>query len=512
MACAAAMVAAAAGLLSLNRTDQWQSRFVCLHADGSLSYKVDKRGNVIPDFSRVGYHQGDKPIPEIPVRLTITPGPDSSSQGIIQAALDKLSLVPADSNGFRGTILLKKGIYRIPGTLHVHAGGIILRGEGDGPGGTVLLASGKGKRTLLEISGKGRPEEMPGTRTKITDAHVPAGAFSFQVEDASRYRAGDEIMLVRPGTGRWIHDLKMDQITLRKGTRQWEPDEYNLEFERTITRIEGNRIFIGNPVVMEMEDRYGGGYIYKYRFKGRLQEDGVEDIRFQSDYSGEYDEDHGWTAIAINGLKNGWVRNVTSVYFGYSCISLGREAVQITVRDSKCLDPKSIITGGRRYSFNNNGQLNLFMHLQTRGGRHDFVTGARTCGPNVFYDCTARDAHADIGPHHRWSMGTLYDNIVTDGEINVQDRGNWGSGHGWAGVTQVLWNCTAKKAAVQNPWVSGRNYCIGLRGGKYSGRLPGRPDGIWEGQNKPGLQPRSLYLAQKEARKKQKALHLIRPH
>lgn len=142
MACAAAMVAAAAGLLSLNRTDQWQSRFVRLHADGSLSYKGDKRLNVIPDFSRVGYHQGDKPIPEIPVRLTVTPGPDRSSQGAIQAAIDKLSLLQADSNGFRGTILLKKGIYRIPGTLHVHAGGVILRGEGDGPGGTVLLASG----------------------------------------------------------------------------------------------------------------------------------------------------------------------------------------------------------------------------------------------------------------------------------------------------------------------------------------------------------------------------------
>jgi hypothetical protein len=93
-------------------------------------------------------------------------------------------------------------------------------------------------------------------------------------------------------------------------------------------------------------------------------------------------------------------------------------------------------------------------------------------------------------------MGTLYDNIITDGEINIQDRGNWGSGHGWSGVCQVLWNCTAKQAAVQSPWVSGKNYCIGLKGGKVQGRLKDRPDEEWEGQNKEGLQPASLYLAQ----------------
>ncbi len=78
-----------------------------------------------------------------------------------------------------------------------------------------------------------------------------------------------------------------------------------------------------------------------------------------------------------------------------------------------------------------------------------------------------KKTHADIGPHHRWAVGTLYDNITTDGEINVQDRGNYGSGHGWAGVTQVLWNCTVKRAAVQSPWTSGKNYNIGMKGDKY---------------------------------------------
>ncbi|MGF1926079.1 MAG: hypothetical protein ACQUHE_18030, partial [Bacteroidia bacterium] len=98
-------------------------------------------------------------------------------------------------------------------------------------------------------------------------------------------------------------------------------------------------------------------------------------------------------------------------------------------------------------------------------------------------------------------VGTLYDNIKTDGDINIQDRGNWGTGHGWAGVTQVLWNCTAAKAAVQNPYVSGKNYAIGLQGAKYEGRLKGRPDGEWEGLNKGATLPPSLYLKQVEESK-----------
>src|SRR5690606_3792486 len=168
------------------------------------------------------------------------------------------------------------------------------------------------------------------------------------------------------------------------------------------------------------------------------------------------------------------------------------------------LDPKSIITGSRRYSFNNNGQQNLFSGCAATEGRHDYVTGAKVCGPNVFYNCKASGTHADIGPHHRWAVGTLYDHIETDGEINVQDRGNWGSGHGWAGVTQVLWNCKAAAITVQSPWASGTNYAIGCHGKKTAGRLAGRPDGEWEHLNHRGLPPMSLYKAQLNQRQQKK--------
>lgn len=498
-----ALSAAALSLMAFKLADKdtWQSAFVTLNADGTLTYHPDAKGNIIPDFSRVGYHENDVPIPDPAVVKTIEAPGNTDAGQLIQDAIDEVAKRQPDAKGFRGAILLKKGIYKIAGSIFIRSSGIVLRGEGDDKNGTVLVAAGKVQRTLVNVEGKKgiKPESE---KIKITDGFVPTGAKSFSIASANGLKVGDRIMLYRPGTPNWIHDLKMDQIEPRKtgGTLQWQASEYNLQYERNINKIEGNKIYMDNPVVMEMENKYGGGYVYKYACPGRIKEVGIEHILFESDYAGDTDEDHGWVAVGYSNIENGWVRNVTSRYFGYACVSADGGSRNITVTDCKCLDQKSQITGGRRYSFNNGGQLNLFINCHAEEGRHDYVTGARVCGPNVFYNSTAKNEHADIGPHHRWASGTLFDNIVSDGEINVQDRQYMGSGHGWAGVTQVIWNCTAKAAAVQKPWVSGTNYCIGFHGKHAEGAFKGRNDGEWEGQNKNGLVPASLYMAQYKAR------------
>jgi hypothetical protein len=61
-----------------------------------------------------------------------------------------------------------------------------------------------------------------------------------EVENAGNFKAGDNVILFRPGTARWISDIKMDQIEARSGTKQWAPAEYNLRYERTVTKVEGN--------------------------------------------------------------------------------------------------------------------------------------------------------------------------------------------------------------------------------------------------------------------------------
>lgn len=484
-------------LLSFVKNKAWSSKFLQVNKDGSITYYPDEKGNTIPDFSLVGYHHGLKEIPKAKIVKTVDPVKGDAG-AVIQNAINEVSRLPIGTDGLRGAVFLKKGDYPIAGTIHINTDGVVLKGEGNA---TRLIAAGKGSRSLLKVTGKGRITEA-GKRVKITDTYVPAGAKSFQVVSAQDFKVGDRIVVYRPGTDNWIHDLQMDRIVERQGTKQWKAAEYNLNFEREITAIAGDKISIDNPIVMALDQQYGGGEIFRYDYKGRIKEVGIENILFESAYTSDTDEDHGWIAVDFDHIENGWITGVTSRFFGFGCVSLNGGAKNITVKNSRCFDAKSVITGSRRYSFNNNGQQNLFMDLETTEGRHDYVTGAKTCGPNVFFRSKSRNTHADIGPHHRWSSGTLYDNIDTDGEINVQDRGNWGSGHGWAGITQVLWNCKVKGAAIQNPWVSGKNYAIGVQGEKLKGRLEGKPDGEWEGQNKTDLQPTSLYEAQVKARSK----------
>ena len=67
----------------------WESKLVTLNKDGSLSYHPDEKGNTIPDFSRVGYYNGDKEIPDVGVKKTLSPSADAEKQ--IQSAIDELA-------------------------------------------------------------------------------------------------------------------------------------------------------------------------------------------------------------------------------------------------------------------------------------------------------------------------------------------------------------------------------------------------------------------------------------
>src|SRR6478609_5889632 len=170
-----------------------------------------------------------------------------------------------------------------------------------------------------------------------------------------------------------------------------------------------------------------------------------------------------------------------------------------TITDSECLDPVSETTGGRKYSFaNDDGTYHLFKNLYSREGRHDFVEGSTVVGPNVFVDDRADATHADAGPHHRWSTGVLWDNLKV-GQLNIQDRGNSGTGHGHAGANQVIWNSTAGSFIVQSP-VSAQNWLIGSNGTISAGggvgfHTPGLIDSSGSGSGH-DVAVRSLYYQQ----------------
>src|SRR6478735_8313752 len=139
-------ILAMVAVFSFQPVKEWQSKFVQQTKNGSLQYTPDDKGNIIPDFSRVGYYHGDKEIPTIPVVKTISASANAEKE--IQAAIDELSKQPLDKNGFRGTVLLKKGTYPLSGSIKIIASGIVLRGEAND---TKLVATGTVNRPLIDV-------------------------------------------------------------------------------------------------------------------------------------------------------------------------------------------------------------------------------------------------------------------------------------------------------------------------------------------------------------------------
>jgi hypothetical protein len=176
----------------------------------------------------------------------------------------------------------------------------------------------------------------------------------------------------------------------------------------------------------------------------------------------------------------------------------GTGARYITIQDSSSLDHKSQITGGRRYAFDIEHASNvLVMRCYGNTARHDFVTGDNTPGPNVFFDGRAEQSYAEVGPHQRWATGILFDNIVhrsVGGNqiLGAYNRGNQGTGHGWAGAYIVFYNCLGDVHKVDSPPYA-RNWSIGCRANTQQG------GGEFDSYGKP-VGPWSLYLQQLQAR------------
>ncbi len=179
-----------------------------------------------------------------------------------------------------------------------------------------------------------------------------------------------------------------------------------------------------------------------------------------------------------------------------------------SLEEAAMIDPVSQITGGRRYPFNvSDGVGNLFQRCYSRDGRHNFVTGSRVTGPNVWLDCLAEKNHGDDGPHHRWATGLLFDN-TKGSSLNVQNRTSSGTGHGWAGAQVLFYNSQAGSIICDAP-KGAMNWTIGCVGAKKQGSwAPGEPYGIWESHGK-RVSPRSLYLAQLEVRKGKAAVDSV---
>ncbi|MCE5185574.1 MAG: glycoside hydrolase family 55 protein [Planctomycetaceae bacterium] len=462
--------------------------------NGKLVYGTDPQGNRIPDFSNCGYMGADLAIPNVPVRIVVS-ATEGDNTRQIQNALDEAASLPADANGFRGAVLLKKGEYRVSGGLQISASGVVLRGEGMGADGTVIIAAGTDRRTLLTIAGASDRKWLSDASLAVKDEYVPVGAREIHLDNTADLKAGDRICITRPSTQEWINAIGMERFGGGlKGMFAWKPGSRDIVWDRVITAVNADSITIDAPITTSLEAALGGAQVRTYAWPGRIRNVGVENLRFRCEYAAgnAKDENHAWMAITLDNAEDAWVRQFAAEHFAGSAVAIYETCKRITVENCLSLAPISEIGGYRRHTFFTMGQQTLFLRCWSEQGRHDFTAGHCAAGPNAFVQCHSLQSLNDSGPIESWACGVLYDNVRVDGSaLRLCNRGSRGEGIGWAAANSVLWNCEAALIECDRP-AGAWNWSFGSFA-EFEG------NGFWQDANSKAS-PNSLYARQLEER------------
>jgi len=277
-------------------------------AGNKLIYGKDERGNRVPDFSTAGYAGGDRDIPSAPVKVVVSASHGDETANI-QKAIDYVANLPADADGIRGAVLLLKGQHEVSGALHLTNSGVVLRGQGMEKNGTILLAAGLDRRTLITIHGQNDRKTQSNAGWQITDDYVPVGSVSFHVKDGSGLKAGDTVAITRPSTKDWIDSLAANDFGGGEGGG-WKPGSRDLVWDRVVKSVDGFLVTLDAPITTALDANFDGGNVKTYSWPGRIQNIGVENLRLVSsvDPSNGKDENHSWMAITVENAQDAWVR------------------------------------------------------------------------------------------------------------------------------------------------------------------------------------------------------------
>ncbi|HEV2484899.1 MAG TPA: hypothetical protein VGT08_05150 [Terracidiphilus sp.] len=467
---------------------------------GKLTYKQLSTGDKIVDFSYAGYGGGAVKIPNFSVKKSVAASGEDDTAAI-QKAIDEVSGLPL-VHGARGAVLLQKGHFHCDGTLRLNAAGVVLRGSGIGADGTVIEMTGD---PHLAISVGGKTKILTtGAPTQVSDAYVPSGFQSLHVTDVSSFAVGDRVRITRPVTDKWLHFMGMDALSRNGKKETWVSGE--LETVRTITGIAGKKLILDVPLT-DSYDRAqlepSGATVAKVEESGAITNIGIEDLGLSAPARKITLSDKAFNGLQMQGVVDGWARNLQFVDTT-EAVGIGRGSRRITIEKVDVVQSISIQGAAKPADFSLNGTQTLIDRCTATGDNVFYIaTGPTMQGPNVVLHCIFR-GNGHVQPHQRWSTGILIDSCdVPEGGIDLMNRGEMGSGHGWAMGWGVAWNNTAKSYLIQMPPGSA-NWAIGNRGQQLLSKMqtygpgpefPPLPQGFIESQGTP-VMPKSLYLQQ----------------
>jgi hypothetical protein len=354
---------------------------------------------------------------------------------------------------------------------------------------------------------------------QISDTYVPAAATIVHVFNATGLTVGKTVMVQRPATTSWIGFMDMagnaeidpngTGCAANGGTCNWvDTSTSAFKSERTITAVNGLQITLDAPIADSIDSmNVAGATLAPYTFSSRISQVGVENLRaVVSQPSAVAVGVPTYQLLVTSSIMNGWARNLTAQDTLQSVVT-NAYTKQFTVYNVALTHTVVPLTGAYFEDFyisSNATQVLMDTVSDIDNNMFFFGTSSATQGPNVLRNGTFQGNNS-IQPHQRWATGLLVENTTisaisgsSQGTVAFQDRGDDGTGQGWAIGWGVVWNVTASSFTIQKPPGS-QNWCIGCIGQQLTTKAPGGTTTLTQGaidSSGTYVFPTSLYQAQ----------------
>lgn len=485
---------------------------------------TDGEGRFLHDVGYAGYRGGAAPLPEAGgwtvVDAVAAHGADatgaSDATAAVQAAIDA-----AEALG-EAVVFLPAGLYRIDGLLTLTASRVVLRGAG--PAASRLWFTREGAMSDQAHLTVGALPAVGAETLLALDA--PARQRDVRVADASGLAVGDDVALGFVITQAFVDEHGMDG-TWGPFNGTWQPFE-----RREVTAIDlgvtPHRVTLDVPLRQDVLLRDGASLRAE---TGYLEEVGIEHLGVATAVGWEAAWSNERThAIALRGVKDGWVRDVASfVSPGAPASGAGAGAhlqngglltvqcKRITIADCRLEQAQHRGGGGCGYLF----ELRQSNEILTRdaialSGRHNFIQNwGFGCSGCVWLRCHSAGGLALVAKefptigqlgtsefHHSLATANAIDACTTDDGWAAVNRGTYSSGAGHSASENVFWRLQG--AGVLRSQQFGWGYVIGTSAGLDVTTGPGAsgaagtapPDWVEAAGEAHRLEPPSLYIDQ----------------
>ena len=273
----------------------------------------------LPDFSYAGYHAGEKNIPLVPVKTNVK---DFGAKGD-GTTDDTNAFKQAIANTENGAVLIPKGRYKITDVLFIQKNNIVLRGEGSGEDGSVLVFPDSltdmlgdnpyyvwGNGGVIWFGYKQKTGWIDGVlNSKVSEVvgEYKRGDKVIRVNDSSKFKVGDYITIKMVE----VSDLSM-QTMLHGGEvdddiAHWQPSDF--VWTVMITAINGQSITLKQPLRVDINQKWKP-IIY---IPNLYTEVGIEHLKieFPELPTTVHHEEKGYNALEFRGILNGWINDVS---------------------------------------------------------------------------------------------------------------------------------------------------------------------------------------------------------